>query len=301
MRPVLWGLIFILLGITCYRRYKQGKLMSVMITLAVMAVSVVVGLSLFLFLFQSRILYQPSHTIYMTPDDVGLKYEQVKLNTPDGQTLSAWYVPAEDTDRTVLFCHGNAGNISHRLATLEMFHKLGLNCLIVDYRGYGQSTGKPTEEGTLIDIMTGWDWLIEQKGTSPEQIILFGRSLGGSIAAIVASDIHPAALVIESAFTSYDDMAAHLYPFLPVRLFTRFDYNTLEAVKEVTCPLLVIHSPDDEIIPCKFGRQLYEAANEPKQFAELAGTHNEGFYENAAIYGHIWQNWLRQLPTGDGQ
>jgi len=174
---------------------------------------------------------------------------------------------------------------------------LGLNCLIVDYRGYGQSTGRPTEKGTLIDILAGFQWLVEEKGTRPEQTILFGRSLGGSVAAIIAKDVHPAALVLESSFTSFDDVGSHYYPWLPVRLFTRFDYNTLEAVKEITCPVLVIHSPNDEIIPYTFGQQIFAAANEPKQFADLKGTHNEGIYDNDDLYKQIWQEWLERLDA----
>lgn len=275
--------------------------MGVLITLGIIAVSVGTGLAVTLFLFQSRLLYQPGHSIMMAPDDIGLPYEEVRLHTPDGQTLSAWYVPSEAGSRTILFCHGNAGNISHRLATLQMFHELGLNCLIVDYRGYGQSSGKPTEEGTLIDIKTSWNWLIENKNISRDQIILFGRSLGGSIAAIVANDVEPVGLVLESTFTSYGDVAAHYYPYLPVRWFTRFEYNTLEAVKAIPCPLLVIHSPDDEIIPYKFGQRIFEAASEPKQFAELKGTHNEGFFDNGGLYKQIWEDWLEQLPVTSDQ
>jgi fermentation-respiration switch protein FrsA (DUF1100 family) len=176
-----------------------------------------------------------------------------------------------------------------------MFNELGLNCLIVDYRGYGKSTGKPTEIGTKIDILAGLQWLIGQKGLRPEQIILFGRSLGGSIAATIAKDVNPAGLVIESCFTSFDDIGSHYYPWLPVRLFSRYNYNTLEEVKQVKCPVLVIHSPDDEIVPYKFGQQIFAAANEPKEFEELKGTHNEGFYDNADMYKQIWQNWLEHL------
>jgi fermentation-respiration switch protein FrsA (DUF1100 family) len=268
--------------------------MSVLITLISIIAAVYIGTGLLLFVMQSRMLYQPSRDHNYSPADIGLNYEVVTLTTPDGQTLSAWYVPAEDAVRTVLFCHGNAGNISHRLDTLKMFHELDLNCLIVDYRGYGQSTGKPTEMGTLIDILTGFQWLVEQKGTKPEQIILFGRSLGGSVAAIVAKDVQPGGVVLESTFTSFDDAGSHYYPWLPVRLFTRFNYNTLEAVKMIHCPLLVIHSSDDEIVPFKFGRQIFEAGNEPKQFAELKGTHNEGFFNNNGLYKRIWNDWLQQ-------
>lgn len=271
--------------------------MSVVITILSIVAAVYIGLSVLLFLMQSRVLYQPMREYEYTPSDYGLEYEKVWLHTPDGVTLAGWFVPAKEAQRTVLFCHGNAGNISHRLDTLKMFHELGLNCLIVDYRGYGESTGKPTEAGTKIDMLAGFQWLIEVKGLRPEEIILFGRSLGGSVAAMIAKDVKPGALVLESTFTSFDDVGSHYYPWLPVRLFSRFDYNTLEAVKQVTCPMLVIHSPEDQIILYKFGQQIFAAANEPKQFADLKGTHNEGFYENADLYKKIWQDWLKQLPV----
>ncbi|MHC5139905.1 MAG: alpha/beta hydrolase [Planctomycetota bacterium] len=297
MRVFLWTMAFILVGVTCYRRYKQGKLMAVVITIFSIIAAVYIGMGLLLFFNQGRMLYQPMRAVSYTPTDVGLGFEAVSLTTSDGVTLAGWYVPAAEAERTVLFCHGNAGNISHRLDSLKIFHELGLNCLIVDYRGYGDSTGKPTEIGTKIDILAGFQWLIEEKGMRPEEIILFGRSLGGSIAATIARDINPAGLVLESAFTSFDDVGAHYYPWLPVRLFSRFNYNTVEAVKQVTCSVLVIHSSDDEIIPYKFGQEIFAAANEPKQFADLKGTHNEGFYNHNGLYKQIWQDWLEQLPV----
>jgi len=292
MRLMVWVVVFILTGVMCYQRYKQGKFMAIFIFLLSIAAVVYVGLSVMLFVMQSRVLYQPMRGYDYDPSDYGLAYEAVSLDTPDGQTLAGWYVPAEGAERTILFCHGNAGNISHRLDTLKMFHELGLNCLIVDYRGYGQSTGRPTEIGTKIDMLAGFQWLVKEKGMRPEEIILFGRSLGGSIAATLAKDVHPGGLVIESAFTSFNDIGSHYYPWLPVRLFSRFDYNTLEAVKQVKCPVLVIHSPDDDIVPYKFGQQIFAAANEPKQFANLKGTHNEGFFDNAELYEKIWRDWL---------
>lgn len=295
MRLITWVIVLVLVSIMCYRRYKQSKIMSVLITILSIIVAVYIGLSILLFLMQSRVLYQPSLRYDYDPADYGLKYEALTLTTRDGVSLAAWFVPAESAERTVLFCHGNAGNISHRLDTLKMFHELGLNCLIVDYRGYGKSTGRPTEMGTKIDILAGFQWLIEKKGVRPEAIILFGRSLGGSIAAMIAKDVNPGALVLESTFTSFDDVGVFYYPWLPMRLFSRFDYNTREAVRQVTCPVLIIHSPDDEIIPYKFGQQIFAAANEPKKFSELKGTHNEGFYENADLYKQIWRRWLESL------
>jgi fermentation-respiration switch protein FrsA (DUF1100 family) len=288
-----------MVSVLCYQRYKQGKLMAVFIAIVSIASAVYIGMGLLLFLMQSKMLYYPTRDYDYQPGDYGWPYESVSLTTPDEVTLACWYVPAEGAELTVLFCHGNAGNISHRLDTMKMFNELGLNCLIIDYRGYGKSTGKPTEKGTILDVMTGFQWLIEEKEVQSDEIILFGRSLGGSIAATVAKDVNPAGLVIESAFTSFDEIGRHYYPWLPVRLFSRFDYNTLEAVKRVNCPLLVIHSPDDEIIPFKFGQQIFAVANEPKIFSELRGTHNEGFYDNAVLYKQIWQDWLNRLDTNN--
>lgn len=257
------------------------------------------GLGLTLFLVQSKMLYQPRADYTVTPEDVGMKYTPLMLQTPDVERIAAWYIPAASGDAkwTVLYCHGNAGNISHRLHTLLLIHEMDINCLIVDYRGYGQSSGKPTEQGTLIDIKTSWDWLVNEQGIAPEQIILFGRSLGGSIAAITAVDVNPAAVILESAFTSFVDVGKHYYPWLPVAFCARFDYNTLAAVKKLNCPVFITHSPEDEVVPYKFGQQLFEAAAEPKIFRELKGTHNEGFYDNPQLYRDIWQEWFDALEN----
>ncbi len=295
LRIVLWILIALSLVFIGWRRYKRGQLMAVVWSILGILLAVYAGLCVMLFVMQSRILYQPYREYAYMPKDVGLDYEAVTLETSDGHSITGWYIPAEGGQWTVLFCHGNAGNISHRLDTLELFYELGLNCLIVDYRGYGQSSGKPTEQGTLLDIKAGWNWLVGKKNQSPDRIILFGRSLGGSVAAIVAKEVDPAAVVLESSFTSFVDVGRHYYPFLPVRWFARFDYNTLDAVKQLQCPVFVVHSPEDEIVPYQFGRQLYEAANEPKLFRELKGGHNEGFYENAQLYRKIWQDMIDRL------
>lgn len=297
IRMILWCLIVLALGFVGWRRYKRGRLMAVVGIFAGIALAVYLGLSLVLFFMQSRVLYQPWRGYDVTPGDVGLAFEAVTLHTADGLGIAAWYVPAAAGEGrwTVLFCHGNAGNNAHRLDTLELLHDLGLNCLIVDYRGYGESPGTPTEAGTILDIRAGWDWLVGERGIEPGRIILFGRSLGGSIAAIVAREVEPGAVILESTFTSFVDVGKHLYPYLPVSLFARFDYNTLEAVKAVRCPVLVIHSPTDEIIPYKFSARLFEAAPEPKVFRELKGGHNEGFFENAALYRQIWADWLTYL------
>lgn len=276
--------------------------MAVFVTFLSIAAAVYLGLGLMLLLFQDRMVYIPFREWQDTPRAMGLEYEDVTLIADDGVKLSAWYVPARPADEndrqwTILFCHGNAGNISHRLDTLALFYKMGMHCLIVDYRGYGKSEGKPSESGTLLDIKAGWDWLIEAKSLEPHAIMIFGRSLGGPIAAITARNVKPGAVVVESTFTSAVDMGQHLYPWMPIKWFARYDYNTLEAIQEVKCPVLVIHSPEDEMIPYSFGKEIYAAAPEPKLFRDLKGTHNEGIYDNAELYEQIWREWFEYLNS----
>ncbi|MDN5935931.1 MAG: alpha/beta hydrolase [Nitrosospira sp.] len=255
-----------------------------------MAAIAYVGVALALFFAQSSLIYYPEigRNIIAAPDYVGLAYESVEISTADGETLHGWFVPAPAAHGTVLFFHGNAGNISHRMEYLLMFHRLGYNTFIFDYRGYGQSSGSPSESGTYTDAQAAWDYLTQTKNIPPGRIVLFGESLGGAVAAWLAARETPASLVLASAFTSVPDMAAKIYPFLPVRLLARFDYNTIEYLQSVTRPVFIAHSPQDEIVPFAHGRALYEAASEPKQFLELQGGHNSGFI-------FMQEDWIKAL------
>jgi len=245
------------------------------------------------FFFQPRFVYFPTRAIVMTPADIGLPYETVRFQAADGVELSGWFVPAEGSRGVVLFCHGNAGNISHRLDTLEILHRLGFSTLIFDYRGYGQSEGKPTEQGTYLDAEAAHRYLVQQRAVDPGEIIFFGRSLGGAIVAWLAQEHTPQALIMESTFTSVPDLAAHLYPYLPVRYLSRFRYNTVDNLSRVSCPVLIVHSRDDEMIPFSHGRRLFEGASEPKKFLEIRGSHNEGFMISADWYEEGLASFLR--------
>jgi len=152
-----------------------------------------------------------------------------------------------------------------------------LSVLIVDYRGYGQSEGRISEQGTYLDAEAAWRYLVEQRGVSPEEIIIFGRSLGGGVATWLAGVHPPRALILESTFTSVPDIGAGQFPFVPVRWLARIHYNSLERLRQIHVPVLIIHSPDDTTIPYSHGERLFEAANEPKEFLEIQGGHNEGF------------------------
>ncbi|HID03478.1 MAG TPA: alpha/beta hydrolase [Desulfobacterales bacterium] len=253
------------------------KTLTNFLTLAVLGYGF---LLIFLYFYQNRLLYLPnlpSRAVERLPSAVGLPYEPVDLLTSDNTHLDSWFIPAPEQRGVILFCHGNAGNISHRLDSLLLFHKLGFSTLIFDYRGYGSSQGHPSEAGTYLDVEAAWQYLTTKRSVASSRIILFGRSLGAAIAVHQASVDKPGALIVESSFTSVPDMAAKLYPFLPVRWLSRLDYNVQQRLQRVTCPVLVVHSRDDEIIPFRHGQALYETANKPKQFLELRGGHNDAF------------------------
>lgn len=264
---------------------------QILLILAAVGVSTAV----LLYLLQPKMLYVPYKEIESVPSEVGLQYEEVVFDTQDGLRIHGWYVPCTNARYTLLFCHGNAGNISHRLDSLSIFNALGMNCLIFDYRGYGHSQGKPTEKGTYLDAKAAYGWLVSQKTAQPKSILLFGRSLGAAVACQLATEIDCGGLVLESAFTSFADIGKHYYPVLPVKLFARFDYDTLAKIPRVHCPIMIIHSPDDEIIPYSMGQKLYDAAGQPKQFLQIQGDHNEGFIESKALYLNGWSNWLASL------
>jgi fermentation-respiration switch protein FrsA (DUF1100 family) len=248
-------------------------------------VGVYAGLALLGYVFQSRLLYFPTRAMDETPADVALTYDDVTFDAADGVRLNGWFVPAGDNPRaTVIFCHGNAVNISGLMETVRILHNLRLNVFIFDYRGYGKSEGKPTEEGTYLDADAAWRYLTEVKGIAPEEIIVHGRSLGGGVAAHLAGSRSPRMLILESTFTSVPDRAAEMYPLFPVRLICRFRYGNEAVVGKLNCPTLIIHSPDDRLIPIRHGRKLFAAANEPKEFLEIRGDHNSGFLTSRRVY-----------------
>jgi fermentation-respiration switch protein FrsA (DUF1100 family) len=238
------------------------------------------------YLMQSRMLYLPDmagRDLVMTPADVDMDYEDISIETADGVRLHGWFVPG-GSPRTLLFFHGNAGNISHRLDSIRQFHELGLSVFILDYRGYGQSGGRPSEAGLYRDADAAWRYLTETRGLTASDIVLFGRSLGGSVATRLAVDVRPSGLIVESSFTSVPDVAQELYPWLPARWLSRLRHATRDYIQDVECPVLIIHSRDDEIIPFHHGEAIFAAAPEPRTLLELHGSHNEAFLEDEPVY-----------------
>ncbi len=251
------------------------------------------------YLMQGRMLYLPGvpgRTLTMTPTDAGLDYEDVSINTSDGITLHGWYVPGR-SNRVLLFFHGNAGNISHRLDSIRQFHELGLSVLIIDYRGYGQSGGGITEAGIYRDAEAAWLYLTQILDVADNDIVVFGRSLGASVAARLAAAERPLALIVESSFTSVPDIAQELYPWLPARWLSRLRHATRDYIREVRCPVLVIHSRDDEIIPFHHGEAIYDAAPEPRALLALNGTHNDAFIRDERVYLAGLRKFLETLES----
>jgi len=268
---------------------------SILMQISVVILITYIAFGAVLYIMQPKFLYSPVREVFNTPAELGLDFEDVVFKSADGLDLSGWYISAKNSKLTVLFCHGNGGNIGHRLDSINIFHNLGLNCFIFDYRGYGNSPGKPSEEGTYTDAMSAYKWLTEEKKTPAKDIIIFGRSLGGTIAAQLASKVEARALVVESAFTSYVDIGKEYYLYMPVRWFAKFAYRTIDYVRDVHCPIMLIYSRNDEVVPYKFGLELYEAANEPKEFIEIFGGHNDCFIVSGEIYTEVWEKWLKLI------
>ncbi len=244
-------------------------------------------------------LYFPDSEIVMTPATMRLEYEEVFFTAEDGTRLHGWYLPGETDKPVVLFCHGNAGNISHRVDNLRLLRELGLTVLIFDYRGYGQSEGKASEEGTYSDMRGALTWL-KDKGWSPQQMIYFGRSLGAGVALQLALEQPPAGLVLESPFTSIKAMGKHHYPMLWSLAGWAIEarYDNLAKIEGLKVPLLIFHGERDEIVPQQMGKELFSAAPQPKQYYSIPRAgHNDTYDIGRENYWHQWREFLSSLAS----
>ncbi|NIM19681.1 MAG: alpha/beta fold hydrolase [Candidatus Latescibacteria bacterium] len=247
------------------------------------------------FLLQSQMIHFPDRKIVATPGLFGVEYRDVFFETEDAVSLHGWFIPLENARACVLFCHGNAGNISHRLDSIRIFRALGLAIFIFDYRSYGRSGGRISEMGLYADARAARRFLVEEEEIDPARIVYFGRSLGSALVVELATHHLPLALIAESCFTSIPDLGRKVYPWLPVRLLSRIHYDSTMRVAGLTCPKLFIHSREDEIVPFSLGRRLFELAPEPKTFLEISGTHNEGFLTSGSTYVEGLKEFLGSL------
>lgn len=246
--------------------------------------------------FEEQYIYYPSKEMVHTPETVGLKYQDIYLTTEDGITLHGWFMPHPAARFTLLHFHGNAGNISHRLHLYERWHKMGLSIFAIDYRGYGKSGGAPSEAGLYNDARAAWEELQNRLGIPASNIIIAGRSLGCAVAAKLATEREPAALVLETPFTNIPDMAAEHYPWIiPIRFLARTKLDTLDLVGRVKAPVMIVSAGNDALVPPAMGERIYAAANSPKAFVLLPGNHDDFDLSSSSIYFKAWKKWLDRL------
>ena len=232
------------------------------------------GLFLVVRYLEGTAIFFPSKQITLTPDRVGLAFEDLYLTTPDGININAWLLKNTAAKATLIYAHGNAGAMSDRLMKIKYFHDLGLNVIVFDYRGFGKSQGKPNEQGVYLDALTVFDYLKTRGEFNKIPVIAYGASMGGVVAVDLATKRPVDILVVDSSITSGLEVARRLYPYLPSFLITiRFD--SLTKVKTLSIPKLFIHSPQDKGIAYEMGRRLYEAAQAPKEFIKSSGGHDE--------------------------
>ena len=276
---------------------------------------------------EPQMIYYPAREIELTPDKAGLQYEDVWLTTADGVRINGWFVPAvaarpsTDSGRqlrsdepdataypalhrsaatttnqfTILFLHGNAGNISHRQEKLAILHELGAAVFILDYRGYGRSDGTPNEQGTYADARAAYEYLTKQRGLDPKHIILYGESLGSAVAVQLATEMPVGGVILEEAFTSVGDVGQKMFPFLPVRWVVRNKYDSLSKIARINAPLLLLHSRNDEIFPYHHAERLLAASREPKRLVEMRGNHNDAFAVSAETYQQALRDFIASV------
>jgi len=232
------------------------------------------------------------------PDD-HIAFEDAWFEAPDGPRLHGWWMERPRAEGTVLYCHGSSGSMLHRVGVFRELRQLRLNIFAFDYRGYGESSGVPSEQGLAIDVRAAYDHLVGPLGRSPEKVVLFGHSLGGAVAIDGASERAVAGLIVQSSFTDLKDMARALYPQVPVHLITRNGFRSIDKVGALDMPKLFIHGSADETVPLEVGRRLYEAAAEPKELLVVEGAgHNDIHLHGGASYRRRLARFTRRCLRG---
>jgi hypothetical protein len=266
--------------------------MTATIALAALIVAMCLGLRW----YERQAMYYPIRDLFRTPADAGLLFEDVAIGTEDGETLHGWWVPSgRHAAPVVLFFHGNGGNVSHRLEKLAVFRDIGADTLIVDYRGYGKSSGTPSEPGLYCDARAAYQWLITAGGVSADRIIVYGESLGAAVAVHLAAETQTAGVILESGFTSVPDIARKRFPFLPVQWILQHGFDALDKVSRINAPVLVLHSREDELFDMSHPERLLAAAQPPKQMVELRGGHNDAFLVSADAYREALAAFLAEV------
>ena len=252
-----------------------------LIQILIVFILFIVFLIFYLKYYEKKGIYFPASYIEFTPSDFNLAYDDVYFLTSDGFKLNGWFIKASKPIATILFCHGNAGNISHRIEFIKMFNEAGFDVFIFDYRGYGKSEGTPSEKGLYIDALASYKYLVDEKKVSPDSIVVYGESIGGNVAIDLASKVKAGSLISYASFTSAIDMGKRLFPFIPrcfLKLIASVKFDAGSKIKNIQIPKLIMHSKDDEIVPFALGEKLFKDASPPKEFYTMEGGHNEAIF-----------------------
>jgi hypothetical protein len=243
---------------------------------------------------QDNILFgRRSSELSTNPSAKGWPFEDVWLDVAGGRT-HGWWVPVENARGAVLYSHGSGVNIGHYIEDAVFFRELGLSVLLYDYGGYGLSTGKPSESRCCADARAMWDHLVQTRKIAPDKIVIAGSSLGGGVTADLAAHVSPAAVILESTFTTIPDTICDTYPFIPAQWLSHIYFRSIDKVGGIKCPVLISHSKQDTVVPFSHGQRLYERVNAPKMFVEIHGGHSGGKFESKDIYAPALKEFFAQ-------
>jgi fermentation-respiration switch protein FrsA (DUF1100 family) len=278
------------------RRSPRKAFLMQVVYLLLFIVLIGIGSVVFYSRIENFFVFHPQRTLDYTPETYGLEYKDVFFESSDGKRLHGWYFPSPGSGPVILFCHGNAGNISHRLENIAGLQRRGLGVFIFDYRGYGRSEGSPSEKGIYKDGFSAYEYLVSQERIPPERIVPFGRSLGGAVAIEVALEKKVRGLILECAFTSLRDMGRSMLLFRPFSGLMPGHYNNAEKISRVGVPVMIFHGTEDELVPFSMAKALFDAAKEPKFFYPIQGAgHNDTFIVGGTPY---YQRLVRFATEG---
>lgn len=252
-------------------------------------------------MIERKFIFFPDKEIVRTPADAGLRFEELSLPTQDGILINAWFIPSPGSKKVLLWFHGNGGNLSHRVEQLKVFHEgLGVNILMIDFRGYGRSEGRVGENGTYQDALASYDYLLTRPDIDPEAIIIYGQSLGAAVAVELAVQRKEAGLILEAPFASIREMAKAAFPWLPIGRLLSTRYDLISKIDRVKAPLLLIHGDKDEVVPYVQGRRVFEAARSPKEmYTVREAGHNNLYRIGGVSYIRTMSRFIEEVSSNE--
>jgi len=257
-----------------FKGRKRHNLKIVVITL----ILVVLVAKVMIFISEEKNLYIPDKKVTLTPQNINLNYEDLYFKTEDGQSLNGWFIPTKGATITLLYCSGRGGNLSDTLPQIRFFNGMGINVFDFDYRGYGNSSGSPNEQGLYKDVRAAYDFLITRKDINKDKIVVYGKSLGVPIAADLCLNRKVVAAIFEGSFPSLRTYVSDMGGFLPIQWLVSEKFDTISRVKKIHIPKLIVHGMDDEVVPFPEGRFIFNEAALPKEFLPYDGGHDDDIY-----------------------